>query len=99
MNVRRLAYQLDVSNGIEHKFFEIMQQPGAKWLKSFLQRHPTGTATAIALGFTKKNVERFFDLLEAKMDEYHYPSNRAFNTYETGLSVDNNSPGAAKLFF
>ncbi|KAK9679826.1 DDE superfamily endonuclease [Popillia japonica] len=94
MDVRRLAYQLAVSNGIEHRFSEIMQQAGRKWLKSFLQRHPrltvrkpTGTAIARALGFTKENVDRFFDLLETRMDEYNYPSDRVFNTDETGLSI------------
>lgn len=94
MDVKRLAYQLAVSNGIEHTFSDHLQRAGQKWLKGFLRRHPrlsvrkpTGTSLARALGFTKENVDRFFDLLEAKMNEHNYPPDRVFNTDETGLSI------------
>ncbi|CAH1991983.1 unnamed protein product [Acanthoscelides obtectus] len=93
-DVRRMAYQLAVANGIEHRFSEHLGQTGRKWLKAFLKRHsnltlrkPTGTSFARVAGFNKANVNAFFDLLEAEMEKVHYPADRVFNVDETGLTV------------
>lgn len=66
-DLRRMALQLALQNNINHPFNNIMA--GRKWLKLFLKRHPvlsvrtpTGTSVALARGFCKANVDKFFNL-------------------------------------
>jgi hypothetical protein len=39
-DVKRLAYQLAVRNGIKNQFCKRNERAGRKWLKNFLLRHP-----------------------------------------------------------
>ncbi|KAJ4449820.1 hypothetical protein ANN_01226 [Periplaneta americana] len=64
----------------------------------FLERHsnilsirrPCGTSFARALGFNKENVDKFFQMLEAEYDKFHYTPDRIYNVDETGVTVMQN---------
>ena len=92
-DLRRLAYQLAIRNGLPHPFKA--DEAGRAWADLFLQRHksvlsirkPTGTSYARALGFTKEHVKNFFDILEDAYIEHQYPADRVYNVDETGLTV------------
>lgn len=63
-------------------------------VKGFLARHkeispcqPTGTSYARVKGFTKENVESFFDLLEKEFELFKFLPTRIYNVDETGLSI------------
>ncbi|XP_067642531.1 uncharacterized protein [Eurosta solidaginis] len=94
MDVKYLAYQLAEKNNIMHPFSKENQLAGKDWLRGFLKRNPnlafrspTGTSLARARGFTKDNVNTFFDILEKEMDNFIYSANNVFNVDETGISV------------
>lgn len=89
-----LAYQLAARNKISNPF-GADGRAGKDWFYSFMGRHknklslrkPTGTSFSRAKGFNKKEVGKFFDLLEKLYDKNKYPADRIFNVDETGLSV------------
>lgn len=93
MDVRKMAYQLAVRNGIATNFRN--EIAGRAWLDHFLRRHqdklsirkPTGTSYARAKGFTHERVNSFYDLLQAEYQKHKYPEDRVWNVDETGLSV------------
>lgn len=93
LDVRRMAYQLAVRNGIESTFRN--EIAGRAWLDHFLRRHkdklsmrrPTGTSCARAKGFTRERVGMFYDLLQTEYEKHKYPCDRVWNVDETGLSV------------
>ena len=79
-DVRVLAYQLAESNGLQHPFNTTVRKAGWDWVNGFRKRHPTvvlqtpeATSGARARGFNRPNVSKFFDLLEALIDEHAYP--------------------------
>ena len=39
-DLRRLAYEMAVVNGIEHNFSQTRQMAGKKWFYGFMKRHP-----------------------------------------------------------
>lgn len=92
-DVRKMAYQLAMRNGISNNFKNEMA--GRAWLDHFLKRHkdnlslrrPMGTSYARAQGFNRLAVKEFFDILEAEMEKTHYPPDRIFNVDETGLTI------------
>lgn len=94
-DIRSLAYQLAEKNNIDHKFSYIKQCAGKDWLYGFCKRHqnsisfrkPTGTSVDRAKGFSRENVNIFFDLLEKEFEKYNFPPTRIWNVDETGLSV------------
>lgn len=64
-DLRSLAYQLAVRNGIGHRFQNGIA--GQDWVNGFLKRHPTlsvrkpeATSGARAMGFNKVAVDSFF---------------------------------------
>lgn len=66
-DVRRLAYQLAIRNGIPHPFSNDKAAAGEKWLKGFFKRHrnlsmrsPQGISAARVKAFTPDNVANFF---------------------------------------
>jgi len=93
--VRRLALQLAVQNKIPSPFSVAKEAAGKDWFKRFMKqhsvklssRHPTGTSTARATGFSKEQVEIFFDLHEKELAAHDYPHSPIFNVDETGLTV------------
>lgn len=93
-DVKSLAFQLADLNKIPHPFNVEKRSAGAKWLKLFLQRHPhlakrkpQGTSMARIKGFNPDNVSKFFDILEAQLDNVDNSPTRIYNVDETGISV------------
>mgnify|MGYP000238704544 CR=1 FL=1 len=93
-DLRKMAYQLAIRNGIKHPFGN-SEMAGRAWLDHFLFRHrnkisvrkPTGTSFARAIGFMRENVNIFFDVLEAEFDKHKFTPHQIFNVDETGLTV------------
>lgn len=92
----RMAVQLAVKNNIEHPFkHEMAGKKWVRWVSLFLKRHkkklaerkPTGTSYARALGFSKENIDKFFDLLEKVYDKEKYTADRIFNVDESGICI------------
>lgn len=92
-DLRRMAVQLAEKNNVKHPFKNEMA--GKKWVSLFLKRHkkklaerkPTGTSYARALGFSKENTDKFFDLLEQLHEKNQYTPDRIFNVDESGISI------------
>lgn len=76
-DIRSLAFQLAKSNNIKNRFSILKECAGKDWLYGFMRRHkhelslrqPTGTSFDRAKGFTKENVELFFNILENEYKE------------------------------
>jgi len=74
-DVRRLALQLAVQNKIPSPFSIAREAAGKDWFKRSMKRHsdklslrqPIGTSTVRATGFSKEQVEIFFDLYEKEL--------------------------------
>jgi hypothetical protein len=62
-----MAFQLAIRNGLKHPFNQEKSEPGKKWLRSFLKRHPVismrtpeDISAALVKRCTSENVARFF---------------------------------------
>lgn len=93
-DIRRLAFQLALQNGISHTFSQDKGLAGKKWLSSFLKRNsnltlrkPQGLSKARIKGFTRENVDRFFDLLEPALAKIQFNPLRMYNVDETGITT------------
>jgi hypothetical protein len=94
-DVRRLTFQLAVQNKIPTPFSTATETADKDWFKRFMKRHsdklllrhPTGTSTARATGFSKEQLGIFFGLYEKELAAHGYPTSRIFNVEETGLTV------------
>ena len=92
-DIRRMAYQLALRNGISNQFND--EIAGRAWFDHFMNRHknqlsirkPEGTSLARAIGFNRESVMNFFDLLEMEYAKHSFPPNRIYNVDESGLSV------------
>ncbi|XP_071056456.1 uncharacterized protein [Onthophagus taurus] len=91
--LRHLAYQLAVRNGIGNKFPN--GTAGQDWVSGFFKRHPTlsvrkpeATSGARAMGFNKVAVDKFFSLLTNLIDKHKLTASKTFNCDETGVSVN-----------
>ncbi|KAJ4448850.1 hypothetical protein ANN_00241 [Periplaneta americana] len=95
-DLQRMAYALCIRNGLPHPFTS--SAAGRAWLDLFLERHsnilsirrPCGASFARALGFNKENVDKFFQMLEAEYDKFHYTPDRIYNVDEIGVTVMQN---------
>ncbi|KAJ4425741.1 hypothetical protein ANN_27937 [Periplaneta americana] len=84
-DIRRIAYQLAVRNGIRNNFNDDMA--GRAWFDHFMNRHkhqlsirkPEGTSLARAIGFNKESVAEYV--------KHCYLPDRIFNVDETGLKI------------
>jgi len=93
--VRRLTSQLAVQNKIPGPFSVAKEAAGKDWFKRCVERHsdklalpqPTETSAARATGFSKEQVEIFFDLYEKELAAHDYPPSCIFNVDDTGLTV------------
>lgn len=92
-DLRELAYQLAVRNGIGHRFNN--QTAGQDWVSGFLKRHPTltlrtpeSTSGARAMGFNKVSVDKFFLLLTKVVDKHKLTASQIYNCDETGITVN-----------
>lgn len=96
-DVRKLAFLIAEKNGIPHVFNQEKQIAGKKWYYSFMKRHkdislrePQATSLARAQGFSKENVNEFFEILKSTVDENKIDATRIFNIDETGVSTVQN---------
>ncbi|XP_045462177.1 uncharacterized protein LOC123672207 [Harmonia axyridis] len=96
-DVRRLAFQIAVRNGIPHVFNEEKQIAGKKWYYSFMNRHkdislrePQATSLARAQGFSRENVKEFLEILKKAIDENKMDATTIYNIDETGVSTVQN---------
>ncbi|CAH2011768.1 unnamed protein product [Acanthoscelides obtectus] len=90
-DVRRLAFQLVIRNGLKHPFSCRSAAAGKKWLKSFMSRHPKlsfrkpqGISAARVKGFTKENVQAFFNILGSVLPKVGFNPAAIYNVDETG---------------
>ena len=93
-DIRVLAYQLALKNNLQHPFHSETGMAGKKWLRNFMKRHPqlcyrTPRSVSIsrAKGFTKENVDAFFDLLKPELEKINFNSSRIYNVDETGMTI------------
>ena len=93
IELRRMAYDLAVRNGVPHKFNNMEKLAGKKWYYSFLKRHPClslrapePTSLARAQGFNRESVSRFFGLLENMISELGLDATNVYNMDESGLT-------------
>lgn len=92
-DLRRMAVQLSERNNIKHPFKD--EIAGKKWVSLFLKRHktklserkPTGTSYSRALGFSKENTEKFYNLLEDVYEKGKFTPDRIYNVDESGITV------------
>lgn len=98
-DVRLLAYQLAVRNGLPNSFNKQKEKAGKDWLQAFMKRNPElslrqpeATSAARAMSFNPANVKKFFDLYDAAMDKYHFAPHRIFNCDETGITTVQGRP-------
>jgi hypothetical protein len=66
-DIKYLAFQLAVRNGLKHPFNQEKSTAGRKWFRSFLKSHPIlsirtheGISAARVKGFKSENEARFF---------------------------------------
>lgn len=93
-DIRYLAFELALRNNLNHPFTKSRIIAGKKWLNGFLRRHPTlsirtpqSISAARIKGFTKENVDKFFDIYESGLAKIKYSPNRVYNVDETGITV------------
>ncbi|KAJ8877678.1 hypothetical protein PR048_022133 [Dryococelus australis] len=89
-----MAIQLAARNNTEHPFKD--EIAGKKWVNLFLKRHktklseerkPTGTSYSRALGSSKENTEKFYNLLEDVYEKGKFTPDRIYNFDESSISV------------
>ncbi|XP_046660673.1 uncharacterized protein LOC124358492 [Homalodisca vitripennis] len=92
LDLRSLAYNLAVQNGIPNNFNREKKLAGLDWVAGFRDRHPEislrkpeQTSAARAQAFNKHNVTRFFNILKDVQEKQFHPAHRVFNVDETGL--------------
>lgn len=93
-DLRRMAFQLAIRNNVAHPFSFGKKTAGRKWLRLFLQRHPTlSTRTPQSLslarvqGFNEESVKLFFSILKPELDRIQFNPVKVFNVDETGITV------------
>lgn len=93
-DVMRMAYRLAQVYKKDNKFNITSERAGWKWLRYFLRRHPELSprtpqplSAARMKGFTKENVDRFFDVYEVEMAKIKFNPTRLFNVDETGVTI------------
>lgn len=92
--IRQIAFQLAIKLKIDHKFNMKLELAGKDWLQGFMQRHPQltlrkpeHTSRARALGFNKKSVSEFFELLENTVKKHNITPDCMYNVDETPVST------------
>jgi len=94
--LRRLAYEYAVANGIEHRFCSLTKSAGYDWLELFLKRNPEislrtpeGTSLNRVSSFNETNVRLFYKNLGETMDKFKLNDKctKIFNVDETGITT------------
>lgn len=93
-DIREMAFELAEKNKLTHRFNRKARLAGWDWFYGFMERHPTismrapeGTSAARARAFNKPSVDRFYDVLENKLDATRYTPSQIYNVDETGVST------------
>jgi len=91
-SIKRMAFELDIKNGLARSLSVQQGRAGWKWLRNFMCRHPRlrlrksqVTSAARVNEFTKINVEKFVDVFEPVLG--NFSSHRLFIYEDTGLIV------------
>ncbi|XP_055640903.1 uncharacterized protein LOC129778185 [Toxorhynchites rutilus septentrionalis] len=97
-DIRKMAFELAEKNRLPHPFNPKTRLAGRDWFIGFMKRHPTismrtpeGTSVARARAFNKPSVQRFFDVLESKLNVMQYTPSQIYNVDETSVSTVPNS--------
>ncbi|KAB0790448.1 hypothetical protein PPYR_15170 [Photinus pyralis] len=98
-DLRHLAYQFAVRNGITHPFNDEKGKAGKDWVLAFLKRNsrlslrtPEKTSIARATAFNRHTVSAFFSLLIELYDHYKFSPSQIYNVDETGITTVPNKP-------
>lgn len=93
-DLRSIAYELAVHNGIRHPFSAKRKLAGEDWTRSFLERYPElslrkpeVTSMSRLTGFNKVQVKKFFDLLRSELETKKFSPKQIFNVDETGITT------------
>lgn len=93
-DVMRMAYKIAQVHKKVNTFNTTAERAGWKWLRLFLGRHPElaprtpqPVSAARMQGFTKENVDRFFDVYENEITKIKFNPTRLFNVDETGVTI------------
>ena len=95
-NVRTLVFELAVANiPPEHYRFDVEKKKARKdWLSGFRLRHPNislrepkSTSIARAMEFNKQSVNKFFDLMESLLIQYHFTPDKIYNCDESSVTT------------
>lgn len=93
-DIKYMAFQMAIKNHLKHPFSVEKMVAGRKWLKSFLKRNPSlsvrspqAVSAARIKGFTRENVNQFFDIFEPEMGQIRFSPHRLYNVDETGITV------------
>ena len=96
-DVRRMAYELAVRNGLPNNFKDGIA--GYHWLYGFFRRFPElslrkpeNTSIHRSRSFNKTNVEKFYKLYESIMAKHNFPPQLIYNCDEKGVSTVPNAP-------
>lgn len=92
-DVRRLAFDLAERLQINHPFNPHTKMAGKDWLQGFMRRQgtlsvrtPHATSISRMVGFSRPNVNQFFDILENEIRKVpHFEPSRLWNMDETGI--------------
>lgn len=89
----KLAYRFAEKLKIKHRFNKEKLKAGKDFYYDFMKRHPdlrlrTAESTSLqrAVGFSKEQVDRFFDTFSQLMDKYKFSPSKIFNADETGVT-------------
>ena len=98
-DVRSIAYQLAVRNGIQHPFNLETNLAGTDWLQGFLKRHPRlslrtleQTPAERARGLNRNSVAKFFNLLDTLVEKHAYDPGDTYNVDEMGMTTVQRKP-------
>lgn len=90
--IRSLAFQMAVLNGIQHPFNVKSQLAGKEWLRGFQKRHPKlslrrpeATSAARIQAFNRHNIDTFYNVLEGVLATRKFTPSRIFNVDETSV--------------
>jgi len=94
MDVRRLAYEIAESMGIQHPFNKITKMAGEDWMQHSFSRHsdlstriPEGTSLSRAVASNMPKVNQFFDVYGDLLKSHTFVPSHVWNMDETGVST------------
>lgn len=93
IELRRRAFEYAEASKIKHDFNVDSRLAGKDWLRGFLKRNtnvsvrqPEATSFNRVTGFSRVEVETFFQNLEKQFDKHKFPAGRVWNVDESGIT-------------